>query len=55
VELLVPIQAAEHRRKLDELLDLYVNDPTAWVLAPDGEYARRSRDGEAAQDRLVRS
>ncbi|HEY9226053.1 MAG TPA: polyphosphate kinase 1, partial [Gemmatimonadaceae bacterium] len=53
VELLVPIRDAEHRRTLDEALDRYVNDPTGWVLAGDGEYLRRNGDGPSAQSALL--
>ncbi len=53
VELLCPVWTAEHRRKLDQLLDLYLEDPTAWVLGIDGEYRRRSDGGESAQDHLI--
>jgi polyphosphate kinase len=42
VELLVPIHSAEHRARLDEILDLELEDPTAWTLGPDGSYVRRT-------------
>ena len=34
VEVLVPVQTAEHRRRLDAVLELYVADPTAWSCGP---------------------
>jgi polyphosphate kinase len=49
VELLVPIRGARHQRLLDDLLALYVNDPTAWVLNADGTYVQRDWDGPGAQ------
>ena len=33
VEVLVPVQAAEHRRRIDDAIDLYLGDPTAWSWA----------------------
>jgi polyphosphate kinase len=54
VELLVPIANAEHRRRLDAILDAYMHDPTAWVLDRDGEYAQRGGEGTSAQDDLAR-
>ena len=60
VELLAPIAAAEHRRTLDQILSLYVNDPSAWELRPDGSYAQRAGAGAPAQavlaeERLIRA
>jgi len=42
VEVLVPVHAATDRSRLDHLLDVEMNDPTAWTLASDGTYHRRS-------------
>ena len=53
VELLAPIKDLAHRRTLDRVLDLYINDPTGWVLAADGEYHRRPGDGPSAQTSLL--
>ena len=41
VELLAPIHSAQHRARLDEILDIELNDPTAWTLGADGSYTRR--------------
>ncbi|MEO5568153.1 MAG: polyphosphate kinase 1, partial [Gemmatimonadaceae bacterium] len=54
VELLVPIVDPHNRRKLDELLESYLRDPTAWVLGADGEYVRRRAPGASAQDAMAR-
>jgi polyphosphate kinase len=53
VEVLAPIDNAEHRRRLDEILTLYLDDPTAWDLRPGGEYEARARPGDSAQQALV--
>jgi polyphosphate kinase len=42
VEVLVPVDDEAGRQRLDRLLDLERNDPTAWRLEPDGRYARPS-------------
>lgn len=55
VELLAPVKDAGQRRELDRVLELYVNDSTAWLLAADGEYVRRNREGESAQTVLMDS
>jgi len=54
VEVLVPVQAAEHRRRIDDALDLYLNDPTAWQLGVDGEYTQRDGRGSSTQETLSR-
>ena len=41
VELLAPVHSAPHRARLDEILNIELNDPTAWTLGSDGSYARR--------------
>jgi polyphosphate kinase len=48
VELVAPVNAQDHRAKLDEMLDLYLSDQTAWELTPDGAYVQR-RGGACAQ------
>ncbi len=55
VELLVPIVDAVHRAELDQVLALYLDDPTAWELGPDGAYAHRANDGPGAQATLALS
>jgi polyphosphate kinase len=54
VELLVPVRDAAGRATLDELLDLYLHDRTAWELTASGEYVRRACDGASAQEELIR-
>jgi polyphosphate kinase len=51
VEVLVPIDDTEQRRRLDEILALYLDDPTAWELRSDGSYEPREggADGSAQQ------
>jgi polyphosphate kinase len=55
VELMVPVTDLASRAALDQLLDRYLKDPTAWVLGPDGEYVRRRAGGQGAQDALLAS
>ena len=54
VEVLVPIDSADHRRRLDDILALYLDDPTAWELRPDGNYESRGRPGDSAQQSFVK-
>ncbi|MGI9079136.1 MAG: RNA degradosome polyphosphate kinase, partial [Gemmatimonadaceae bacterium] len=55
VELLVPVTEPACRSELERLLDLYVNDASAWQLAPHGEYIQpRERGGLSAQECLIR-
>jgi polyphosphate kinase len=49
VELLVPIAEPQHRRMLDEILSLYVNDAGGWDLHRDATYTRRAGPGKPAQ------
>ena len=53
VELLVPILNAEHRARLDQILDMYLTDATGWDLATDGRYAQRDRGAIGAQTALA--
>jgi Polyphosphate kinase len=53
VELLVPVPDAAQREELDRVLALYLDDPTAWELKPDGSYARRAGQGMGAQEALA--
>ena len=52
VEVLVPVQVEEHRRRIDDALDLYLADPTAWELGADGEYTQRNGQGASTQETL---
>ena len=53
VELLAPVLHPPHHRILEQTLDLYVNDPTAWELSASGEYRQRSGAGHGAQESLM--
>jgi polyphosphate kinase len=53
VELLVPVRGPELRAQLDRILELYLDDGTAWVLRSDGRYDRASSNGASAQATLV--
>jgi polyphosphate kinase len=53
VELLVPITGEAHRRTLDRILALYVNDSSAWELKADGSYVHRATMGAPAQTVLA--
>ncbi|MES2177142.1 MAG: polyphosphate kinase 1 [Gemmatimonadota bacterium] len=55
VELLVPIANARHRQQLDRILDLYLNDATAWEMDGNGNYRQRVAGGPGAQEILARS
>ncbi|MEO7684989.1 MAG: polyphosphate kinase 1 [Gemmatimonadaceae bacterium] len=55
VELLVPVVEREHQQQLDRILDLYLNDPTAWDLTSTGEYVPRKGKGPGAQETLIAS
>ncbi|MEO5903416.1 MAG: polyphosphate kinase 1 [Gemmatimonadaceae bacterium] len=54
VELLAPVREPVHHAMLDGLLELYLNDSTAWELNSDGGYVQRDASGApSAQDALV--
>ena len=53
VEVLVPIDDPEQRRRLDEILALYLDDPTAWDLRSDGSYEPRGGADGSAQETLI--
>jgi polyphosphate kinase len=40
VEVVTPVEGAEHRRALDRLIERDLTDPDRWELAPDGRYVR---------------
>jgi polyphosphate kinase len=52
VELLVPVVDARQRRRLDEILTLYLADATGWELTERGEYSARAGSAPGAQVRL---
>jgi polyphosphate kinase len=49
VELLVPVPDAVHRASLDDILERYLHDATAWTLEPDGAYLRHPGQSQGAQ------
>jgi polyphosphate kinase len=53
VELLVPVTDPRHHTQLDQILQLYLDDPTAWELNASGEYAQRTGKGGGAQETLI--
>ena len=53
VELLVPVPDPRHHAQLDQILDLYLNDPTGWELNASGEYVQRKGKGGGAQETLI--
>jgi polyphosphate kinase len=53
VELLVPVSDSRHHAQLDQILELYLNDPTAWDLKSSGEYVQRKGSGEGAQETFI--
>jgi polyphosphate kinase len=52
VELLVPVVDAEQRARLDRILSLYLDDPTAWELVANGRYIPRTGGAPGAQELL---
>ena len=54
VELLVPVPDADHRRRLDDILDRYLNDSTASALLANGTYRARSGALPSAQSAFAR-
>ena len=47
------LQGCSLFRTLDRLFDLYLSDPTAWDLSPNGEYVRREARAAGAQEVLL--
>ncbi|MEO7962384.1 MAG: polyphosphate kinase 1, partial [Gemmatimonadaceae bacterium] len=58
VEVLVPIVSAQHRARLDAILETELRDPTAWTLGSNGDYTRTAgrvgHEGMSAQSRFAR-
>ncbi|MET0987188.1 MAG: polyphosphate kinase 1 [Steroidobacteraceae bacterium] len=57
IEVAFPIERKEHRERIISDLEMYLADNTqAWILLPNGTYARQSSDGPAvsAQGMLMR-
>jgi polyphosphate kinase len=55
IELLVPVVDSSHKEELDRILAKYLEDPTAWELAQDGQYAQRAGEGTGAQEFFMNS
>ena len=55
VELLVPVREPSHKEDLDRILDLYLNDPTAWDLDSSGKYSQGESGPSEAQKALIGS
>lgn len=53
VELLARVQDPVHQSALGRILQLYVDDPTGWELAPNGSYRQRSGGSRGAQQVLL--
>jgi polyphosphate kinase len=53
VELLVPVPDADHRRRLDRIMDRYLDDATGWELDAEGTYHRRNGRAPGAQIALA--
>lgn len=54
VELLVPVENAEHRARLDAILAAYLADGGRWVLDASGNYTRAADGGAIAQALMSR-
>ena len=55
VELLVPVTDPAHRAQLDQILDRYLHDATAWELDAEGGYRQRESAGmPGAQEEFIR-
>ncbi|MEB3331908.1 MAG: polyphosphate kinase 1 [Synechococcaceae cyanobacterium] len=46
VEAVAPVLDANGRRQLEQLLDLYLADTTAWQMHADGHFSQRQPEGE---------
>lgn len=55
VELLAPVTSKDGQRRLDELLSACLGDPAAWVLGPDGSYARPDASAPGVQELLLQA
>ena len=56
IEVAVPVRDAAARARLDRILTTELADPTAWELAADGSYTRRTArpgDGASAQEQFL--
>jgi polyphosphate kinase len=46
VEAVAPVDDPRLREQLEQLLDLYLKDTSAWHMASDGKFSQRQGDGE---------
>jgi polyphosphate kinase len=53
VEVVTPVFDPRCQRRLDEILEMQINDPHAWELCADESYVRRDEPGIGCQDALV--
>ena len=56
VEAVAPVDDPRVREQLEQLLDLYLNDTSAWHMASDGKFSQRQGDGEdlLVQQQLIK-
>lgn len=56
VEAVAPVEEPRLRQQLEQVLDLYFHDASAWHMASDGQFAQRHLEGEEclAQAELMR-
>jgi polyphosphate kinase len=47
VEAVAPVEDPVLRHHLEELLDLYLHDPGAWHMGPEGQFSQRPVEGDA--------
>jgi polyphosphate kinase len=53
VELMAPVRSADCQRRIDQVFDRYLDDPTGWDLTAAGEYVRRDCRAAGAQELLL--
>ncbi len=53
VEVVTPVLDPRCHKKLDQLLEMQINDPLAWELCADEAYERRNEQGIGTQEALV--
>jgi polyphosphate kinase len=46
VEAVAPVEDGKLRRQLEALIQLYLDDTTAWVMHSDGQFSQRQPEGE---------
>jgi polyphosphate kinase len=46
VEAVAPVEDGKLRRQLEALMQLYLEDTTAWVMHSDGQFTQRQPEGE---------